>query len=375
MALALLSVILLAAANGANDNFKSVATLLGSGVADYRRALAWGTAATFAGSIAAMTLGAHLVAAFSGKLFVSAATLALPHYGVAVCLACALTLAAACRLGLPVSTTHALGGALIGAALLGPQGGIDWGAALWQVFLPLALGPAVAFFLAWLLYPLVSRLRRRLGLKRARCLPPPPGPGGMSAGATAVILPWQARWTAVPAPPALPPVREYYVGQVFGVEAGRALDRLHYLSAGLLSFARGVQDTPKIVALLWMVQPFVSPKVAFAGIGLAIALGGWWGAQRVAQTLSEGITELNPGQGLSANLITSGLVLAASPLGVPLSTTQLSCGALFGIGALTGRAHWRTIAGIVGAWMATLPLAAAIAALLMQLFSQFSGGL
>ena len=67
MLIALMCVALLAWANGANDNFKGVATLFGSGVTDYRSALHWATAATLAGSIAATWLTAHLVAAFSGS--------------------------------------------------------------------------------------------------------------------------------------------------------------------------------------------------------------------------------------------------------------------------------------------------------------------
>lgn len=83
--------------------------------------------------------------------------------------------------------------------------------------------------------------------------------------------------------------------------------------------------------------------------------------------MSKKITAMNPGQGLTANLITSGLVLAASPLGLPLSTTHVSCGALFGIGAVTRQAHWKTIAGIFAAWLVTLPLAALLGACFLRL--------
>jgi len=59
----------------------------------------------------------------------------------------------------------------------------------------------------------------------------------------------------------------------------------------------------------------------------------------------------------------AGTVLLATRFGVPVSTTHVSCGALFGIGAVTGKARWRTIGGIFAAWIGTLPLAAALAAL------------
>ena len=84
------------------------------------------------------------------------------------------------------------------------------------------------------------------------------------------------------------------------------------------------------------------------------------------------ITAMNAGQGLSANLVTAGLVLSASPLGLPLSTTHVSCGALFGIGAVTRQARWKTIAGIFAAWLITLPLAAALGALMLSAILRFT---
>ena len=86
-------------------------------------------------------------------------------------------------------------------------------------------------------------------------------------------------------------------------------------------------------------------------------------ARRVAETLSHGITPMNAGQGFSANLVTAGLVLAASRFGLPVSTTHVSVGALFGIGAATREARRTAIASIVTAWIVTLPVAAGVAAL------------
>lgn len=355
--LALLCVALLAYANGANDNFKGVATLFGSGVSDYRGALGFATLATFAGSLAALALTAHLVAAFSGKLFVAADTLALPGFPLAVCAGCAGTVLLATRFGLPISTTHALAGALLGAAFVAPQSAIDWARAGKQIFLPLALGPLISVAAAMLLYPLFSAARRALHVGPASCacvggqwVPAPDG--------TAIL---ETRVTFG----AAPDCTQNYAGRVLGVQAGPTLDRLHWISAGLVSFARGVNDTPKIVALVLMTAPLLTGSPAFVTVGLAIAAGGLLGARRVAETMSRKITAMNPGQGLTANLITSALVLGASPLGLPLSTTHVSCGALFGIGAVTRQARWKTISGILLAWVVTLPTAAGLAAALM----------
>jgi PiT family inorganic phosphate transporter len=77
--------------------------------------------------------------------------------------------------------------------------------------------------------------------------------------------------------------------------------------------------------------------------------------------MAHGVTEMNPGQGFTANIVTALLVIGASSFGVPVSTTHVSCGSLFGIGAVTGRAKWRSIRHILLAWAITLPVAALLA--------------
>ena len=128
-----------------------------------------------------------------------------------------------------------------------------------------------------------------------------------------------------------------------------------------MSFARGVNDTPKIVALL-LATSLLAPSSGVLLIGVAMAIGGLLNARQVAETMSHRITAMSTGEALSANLTTAFLVLFASRLGLPVSTTHVSCGALFGIGAVNGRARWRTIAQILLAWTVTLPTAAALAA-------------
>jgi len=68
--------------------------------------------------------------------------------------------------------------------------------------------------------------------------------------------------------------------------------------------------------------------------------------------------ELNPGQGFIANLVTSSLVILASRFGLPISTTHVSVGSLFGIGLITGEANRRVVSGILMSWLLTLPIAA-----------------
>jgi PiT family inorganic phosphate transporter len=106
----------------------------------------------------------------------------------------------------------------------------------------------------------------------------------------------------------------------------------------------------------------VTPNAGQAMVAVVMALGGILNARRVAETMSRKITQMNPGQGFTANLVTSLLVTTASCFGLPVSTTQVSVGSLFGIGVVNGTANRRMIAAILLAWMTTLPLAALLGA-------------
>ncbi|MGR3219414.1 MAG: anion permease [Candidatus Anammoxibacter sp.] len=122
-----------------------------------------------------------------------------------------------------------------------------------------------------------------------------------------------------------------YKGNLFGINAQKLLDYLHFCSAGVVCFARGLNDTPKIVALLLLIKAF-STHWGMLAIAIGMAAGGLLNARKVAETMSNKITKLNHGQGFSANLITSILVIFAGKMGIPVSTTHVSVGAIFGIG-------------------------------------------
>src|SRR4051812_10002332 len=116
--LVILATLFLAYANGANDNFKGVATLYGSGTTSYRTALAWATLTTLAGSLLAIWTSAALVKQFGGRGLVPEDVAASMRFVLSIGLAAALTVLLATFLGFPISTTHALTGALVGAGLV-----------------------------------------------------------------------------------------------------------------------------------------------------------------------------------------------------------------------------------------------------------------
>jgi PiT family inorganic phosphate transporter len=358
IALILIAVLALAYANGANDNFKGVATLFGSGTTGYGRALAWATAATFGGAVAAAGLAGTLLARFGGKGVVPDALTAEPSYAAAVALGAAATVLLATWFGLPVSTTHALVGALAGAGLA--AGAAVDGMKLASLFaLPLLVSPLLSMTLSAALAVVARFGGGLLGVTGGECVcveprvEPSGGPEAALQRTAAVTVDDAAH------------CRERAGGRPAGVTLVGTVDRLHYLSAGAVSFARGMNDAPKIAAPLLLVPFARDGNGGIAAIlltAVAMAVGGVVSGRRVAETMSKKITPMSPGQGLTTNAVTSAIVLAASPLGLPVSTTHVSCGALFGLGAATGQARLKTVATILAAWLTTLPLGAACGA-------------
>ena len=351
----------LAFANGANDNFKGVATLYGSGRLSYRGALVLATLTTLAGSLSAMVVATGLVRRFSGKGLVPPGVAADPAFVLAVAIGAALTVLLATRLGFPTSTTHALTGALVGGGMvMAGAAGVSYSALTSSFAIPLLMSPLASLALAAAVHAGLRRGVARLEASTPSCV------CSLSSPAAIPALPTGS-------PPRLQGRPQFHVaavevcdrhgaGRILTLDPGRGLDGLHLASAGAVGFARGLNDTPKIAGVLAATE-ILAPGLGTAVLAAAMAAGGLVAARRVARTLSFEITRMDEHEALSANLVTAGLVLLASPLSLPVSTTHISCGALFGIGASNGEARWRTIATIAGAWTVTLPAAALLAAL------------
>lgn len=352
-------VMCLAFANGANDNFKGVATLYGSGTTGFRQALTWATLTTLLGSVTAVWAAEALLKSFSGKGLVADDLLLLPAFGGAVALGAGLTVLLATRIGMPISTTHSLVGALVGAGL---AAGSEISLARLGVgyFLPLLVSPLLAMAMTSPVLPLLRRARLALGWTESTCVcVGPDGSDVVADGGASTMRMSSARLSTAIGNAA--DCESRFPGDAVRVGAGGVLDNLHFLSAGVVGFARGLNDTPKIAALLLLVQQ-INGGAGTALVGGAIAVGGILRSRKVAETMSRRITSMNHGEGFAANVVTGAIVLGASRLGMPVSTTHVSCGALFGIGIAGGQAQWRTIGSILTAWVVTLPVGAGLGA-------------
>ncbi|MBA2948414.1 inorganic phosphate transporter [Streptomyces himalayensis] len=224
-------------------------------------------------------------------------------------------------LGLPSSSSHALFGGLIGAAVMSAGwSSVNGSTVVTKVLIPAVAAPLVAGLAA----ALATRLTYRIG-SRADDKATAPG---------------------------------YRAGQI--------------ASAGLVSLAHGTNDAQKTMGIITLalvtggvLAPGSNPPVwVIASAGIAIALGTYLGGWRIIRTMGKGLTDLAPPQGFAAQTSAATVILASSHLGFSLSTTQSCSGAVMGagLGRKGGVVRWSTATRMFVAWGLTLPAAGLVGA-------------
>ncbi|CAN5331148.1 inorganic phosphate transporter [soil metagenome] len=361
----LLAVIFLTYSNGANDNFKGVATLWGSGTLNYRSALSIATIATLAGSLCSYYFAEALLSNFSGKGLIPDHIIQSEDFVLSVALAAGGTIFFATRFGFPISTTHSLIGALVGAGLIS-VGAVNQESLFKTFILPLFLSPFVAVLLCNVLYRFLHFTRKAADITEESC---------MCIGEEWAPVDVSAQDTNLVAIPRLKAsvgsVKDcnvQYVGSFLGINLHPLLNNLHYASAAVVSFARGLNDTPKLVSLLLITQLF-NISVYISILAIVMAMGGLLNAKKVATTMSQKLSSFNHGQGFTANIITGFLVIFASKFGLPVSTTHVSVGSIYGIGLANNSANHKEILKISLSWILTLPTAGILSAFIFYSIS------
>lgn len=337
--------------NGANDVSKGIATLVGRGGTAPRRAVLWGSLWTVLGGLAAMIWGIALVDTFSRGLLAPGFSADLIYLASAVFGATGWVMLAT-QWGLPVSTTHALLGGIIGAALavVGP-GGLRASALASKAALPLLVSPLAAIILCWALLLLGKLIARRVPAWRPGCCS-------------------QDEWRKNPF--VCDASRPVMSDEPKRNQIERLLNLLHWLSSGATSFARALNDTPKIAAFLFLGLSLLPGAMAvklpinlpIVAVAIAMGLGSLWSGYRVLAVMAHRVAPLDQQNAVVANVTTSSLVLLASPLGLPVSTTHVSTGALFGVrlGERSAPPEKDAVKMILLGWLVTLPVAATLAA-------------
>lgn len=297
-----------------------------------------------AGSITSLFLAQTLLVKFSGKGLAPDELIHTLPFMIAVAGGAGMTVILATRYGFPISTTHALLGAMADSTLLATSGNINLSPLLNNFVLPLLLSPVVALLSAGLLYWTLNRwFSRRHENDLCLCIENP----------ESLALAADVNMTMAIEPVMVPSLTldgqeacaERQASRILGFNLERLRDGLHFCSAGAVCFARRLNDTPKIAALLLLAPGFDMQWIIIT-VALSMLLGGVFNARQVAETMSHKITTITHEQGLSANLVTALLVTFASKLGMPVSTTHVSVGSLFGIGLVSGKANSGVIRSI-----------------------------
>ncbi len=359
VALAAVLLFFLSFANGANDVSKAIATLAGSGLTSVRTAIAWGTVWTVAGALSGLFWGGALIKNISSSIYVESHDFYMP-LALTISLAPILWVSLATWRKWPVSTTHAVVGGLVGAGLMayGMQG-IDWPTILKKIALPLLVSPFMAIALAWLLTPALEKTARITDRVRL-CLTPVPKVALVHANSRTQEPLEDCLICSCDSPQA---------GLTHGVTL--SVDRMHWLTSGLLSFSRGLNDAPKLIAIVMpflMLDHLIAPGWLFIWGALAMGAGSWLGGRRITNVLGFQVTKMNHTQGFSANLISAFLVIGASRFGLPVSTTHVSSSSIMGVGLSnqTGL-NMRTVSGMLFAWLVTVPVAGLFAVLVYMM--------
>jgi PiT family inorganic phosphate transporter len=224
--------------------------------------------------------------------------------------------------GIPSSSSHALIGGIVGAAIGRGDGGHLIAAGIWKTVLFIVLSPALGFVLGSLMM---------------------------------VAVAWAFRGYA--------PLR-----------IDGWFRRLQLVSAGLYSLGHGGNDAQKTIGIIWMLliaSNYARPDTTlppawviwacYVAIGLGTMFGGW----RIVKTMGQRITKLKPVGGFCAETGGAITLFIASSLGIPVSTTHTITGAIVGVGSVRGASavRWGVAGNIVWAWIFTIPAAALVAAI------------
>ncbi len=391
---------------GANDVSNAMGTSVGSRALTIRQAVIIAAIFEFCGAV---FFGSHVSQTLQHGIINPQIFAEHPHILVngmlASLLACGIWLQLATYLGLPVSTTHAIVGAIVGfGAVVGGTGAIYWNevfsiACSWVVS-PL-MGAAVGFVFFSILRKRIFYSANPLAATK-KILPWIVGslvivfslvglwnviaPNGylidklqiifLMAAVAGLLTNLFCRYMKVPenAPDGMHG-EFHWVERIFGA--------LQIFSACLMAFSHGANDVANAIGPLAAIisisetgsttfQAMIPTWVlVLGGVGIVAGLATWgW---RVIETIGKKITELTPSRGFSAEFAAALTVLLASRLGFPISTTHTLVGAVLGVGLAggLGAINLRMIRDIVLAWIITIPAGATLSILCYYIINAF----
>lgn len=396
---------------GANDVANAMGTSVGSGALGLGGALLIAGVFEFSG---AFFMGGHVTDTVRRGMLDMAQVTVQPgilRHGMLAALAAAATLlVAASFFGLPVSTTHAVVGAIVGfgATAFGLHC-VAWGKVL-QIMISWVTSPLIGGILALFTFLILRRLilgsdrplrqAKRYGplfffyvffvlglvtlfkgLKNLKLDFELPEALGLSAcvGLAGALLGFAILRRVRGGPEGDPDLERQFR------DVERVFSLLQILTACALCFAHGSNDVANAIGPLAAVvgtasRELVSARVevapwmlAVGGLGIVVGLGTW--GYRVIETVGSRITDLTPSRGFAAALAAATTIVVASRAGIPVSTTHILVGAVLGVGLARGigALDLRVVGRILASWLATLPIAAGLAIGFFYIFRRVLG--
>ncbi|WP_375483728.1 anion permease [uncultured Jatrophihabitans sp.] len=307
--------------NGFHDTANAMATSIATGAMKPRLAVGLSGVLNLVGAFLSLSVAATIA---SGLVDVTGAELK-PHLALVV-------FAGLCGgitwnlltwyLGIPSSSSHALIGGVIGAALAAAGShAVQWHGLFEKVIIPAGLSPVIAIGVAAAGTYLVYRLTRG--------------------------VPERTR------------TKGFRIGQIG--------------SASMVSLAHGTNDAQKTMGIITLAliahgtlhSGAQAPFWVILACALAISIGTYSGGWRVIRTLGKGLVEIEAPQGMAAESSSAAVILLSSHFGYSLSTTHVSTGSILGtgLGKRGAEVRWRVAGRMATAWLVTLPAAGLVGAL------------
>jgi PiT family inorganic phosphate transporter len=313
--------------NGFHDTANSMATSISTGALRPRPAVALSAVLNFGGAF----LSVEVAKTVSGGIIQEQAGIS-PVVVFSALIGAIVWNLATWRFGMPSSSSHALYGGLIGAALIGAGlHAVDFAVVVTKIVIPLVASPIVAGLASWGATRLSEAITRRSDQQVAG--------------------------------------RGFRAGQI--------------ASSGLVSLAHGTSDGQKTMGVITLAlvtcgalpSGSAPPLWVIIAAGLAMAAGTYSGGWRIIRAMGKGLTDIRPSQGLSAQTAAGAVILTSSHMGFGLSTTQVCTGGILGAG-VGGRTaiNWSLARRMVYAWALTLPAAAVVGGLAELLASNGGAG-
>jgi inorganic phosphate transporter, PiT family len=313
--------------NGFHDTANAIATSVSTRALSPRFAVAMAAGLNFVGAFLSLAVAATIA---KGIVDAAAITLLTVFAGLVGAIAWNL---ATWWFGLPSSSSHALIGGMVGATLAAQgSSAVLWDGLVDKVAVPALVAPVLALVAAGLAILVAYRIIGRQS------------PGVVSRG--------------------------FRLGQL--------------ASSALFSLSHGTNDAQKTMGIIFLALVANGNMNADQDIPIwvivssasAIALGTYFGGWRIVRTMGSKIIKMDPAQGFAAQGAGAAVILSASHVGFPLSTTHVMSGAIMGAGAAKrlSAVRWGVAGNIVLAWVLTLPCSAAVGALTYGAVSIFGGG-